>query len=231
MAKTLTLWEIAQQTLKERKTVGTVYHFTGLDSLFKLLHDNKLKSSRNASSTSRWKDVEYVSTTRDKNFVYSRSKSLRTPAISAWDVALVLDGTKMSSKYRAVPHDDRATNKGKSFAKLSGMGDEMETTWIGKRLTKDEGITPIIPYIEKILLTKAGIMRFISSSEYSPFPEQPIPGISTTQSIFIRYFEGVERQGTHPSSLKARVHLLQRDIQNAYGIQVELTSDALALLK
>ena len=77
--------------INERKQVGTLYHFTMLHALGKILQSNSLKSF-----------YPYISFTRNKSF----------DTIS--QVRIVIDGDKLSDKYKIEPF---AYGKGKSLDK------------------------------------------------------------------------------------------------------------------
>jgi hypothetical protein len=85
-----------KRLLKEAKQVGTLYHFTSFDSLKNILQSNTIKGS--------WgnEDVKgkYVSTTRDKN-LWKTDPNLGAEELQ---VALVLDGDKLSNKYKIRPY-------------------------------------------------------------------------------------------------------------------------------
>ena len=73
----------------EGKQVGTLYHFTSLVNLFKILDDNVLRSSESNG---------YLSLTRD---FYSHKTIART-----YSCCLVLDGDKISNNYKLEPFQD-----------------------------------------------------------------------------------------------------------------------------
>lgn len=82
--------------LLEARQVGPIYHFTSFDSLKNILQSNTIKGS--------WgnQDVKgkYVSVTRDKN-LWKTEPNLGAEEIQ---VALVLDGDKISNKYKIRPY-------------------------------------------------------------------------------------------------------------------------------
>jgi len=85
-----------KRLLKEAKQVGTLYHFTSFDSLKSILQSNIIRGS--------WgnEDVKgkYVSTTRNKN-LWKTDPNLGAEELQ---VALVLDGDKLSNKYKIRPY-------------------------------------------------------------------------------------------------------------------------------
>lgn len=137
-------------TLKERKQVGEVYHFTRLTSLFGILDKNLLKLGSFVPHDSRQGGKQYkgtISTTRDKNFVTTREKSFSMIKISGDQVYLVLDGDKLSDRYQVSPYNDNPQQE-------KGYGDEQEELWYGKQLEKDRGFKDIRKYVKKVVLTK-----------------------------------------------------------------------------
>lgn len=83
---------IKLRNLIEGKQVGILYHYTSIPRLLSILKDNKLK----ITSSGR----PYVSFTRDKNF----HKSSRFGLGGNMDVRLVVDGNKLSQKYKITPY-------------------------------------------------------------------------------------------------------------------------------
>jgi hypothetical protein len=118
--------------LNEAKQVGTVYHFTSISSALQIIADNKLG-----------KNDTTISTTRDKNFVVSGPR-----AVSGNEISFILDGDKLSERYKTTPYDYNNDNPGEE------VGDEQEETIWGKRLEKQGGIKDIKSYIKGIILTK-----------------------------------------------------------------------------
>ena len=82
--------------LKEAKQVGPLYHFTSFESLKNILTKNMIIGSYGNQ------DIKgrYISTTRDKNF-YKSEPNLGAEVLQA---ALVLDGDKLSNKYKIRPY-------------------------------------------------------------------------------------------------------------------------------
>ncbi len=68
--------------LKEAKQVGILYHWTTPMRVFNIIRSNSLQSSRG-----------YISFSRNKNLVYKDNS-----------VCLVVDGNKLSTKYRIKPY-------------------------------------------------------------------------------------------------------------------------------
>jgi len=85
-----------KRLLKEAKQVGTLYHFTSFDSLKNILQSNTIKGSWGNEGVKG----KYVSTTRDKN-LWKTDPNLGAEELQ---VALVLDGDKLSNKYKIRPY-------------------------------------------------------------------------------------------------------------------------------
>lgn len=139
--------------LLEGKQVGTVYHFTSLSSLFKILNQDLLKgkfpTSPNIPHVTKHRGL-FISTTRDKNFVKNRD----TVEIGGDQIALILDGNKLSSNYKTIPFDDAWDAKDKEWGDWATIyGDEMEQLWYGSKITKDGGIKNISKYLEGVIIT------------------------------------------------------------------------------
>jgi hypothetical protein len=85
--------------LNESKQVGILYHWTKLKNLKKIIETNRLNTSYAGHGT-----FDYVSTTRSKDksqFGISEQS----------DVALVLDGNKISNNYKITPYHDIETEE------------------------------------------------------------------------------------------------------------------------
>lgn len=118
-------------SISEGKQVGTLYHFTRLGNLVRMLDSNFNMTSNN----------EYISFTRDYNLLdkrksndLSKNASIRGPL----DVAIVrisIDGTKLSNKYKIKPFMDIENN-------VSHKNSEQEEIINGK--------TDITNYIKQI---------------------------------------------------------------------------------
>lgn len=139
----------------ESKQVGTVYHFTSLSSLFKILKSGllkgKLPTSPNIPYVAKQKGKLYISTTRDKNFIKHRDVA----EVGGDHVALVLDGNKLSSNYKTMSFNDTWDAKDKEWGDWATVyGDEMEQLWYGSKLNRDGGIKNISRYLKSIIITK-----------------------------------------------------------------------------
>lgn len=73
--------------ITEGKQVGTLYHFTSIDNLKKILKSGTLIPS---------KERKYISFTRNKN--------LTTLDNEKRDVKITIDGDKLSTKYKIIPY-------------------------------------------------------------------------------------------------------------------------------
>lgn len=81
--------------LKEGKNVGILYHFTNDESILSILEDDILKSNGNDYTS-----LNAVSLTRDKHFHKNKYRSIDN------SFRIVLDGNKLSNKYKIIPHQD-----------------------------------------------------------------------------------------------------------------------------
>ena len=117
---------------EEAKQVGTLYHYTNLDNLIKILNQDILKSNSDNGG--------YISFTRNKNFV----KISRFLSGGSVDCALIINGDKLSDNYKIKPyHDQEYFNKTeKDFG-----SEEME---LEEQIKGD--ISPIKPYIINIII-------------------------------------------------------------------------------
>lgn len=87
------IFKISEQIIKETaKSVGNLYHYTTIDSLFKILNENALKTI----------NLDSISFTRNKNF-HKQIRDLNKPL----EVRLLIDGDKISNKYKIIPHSDK----------------------------------------------------------------------------------------------------------------------------
>lgn len=77
---------------KSAKQVGTLYHFTNLNNLIRILKSDTLYSGVG----------NYICFTRDKNFNYVPRES-----ISGTDCRITIDGDNLSNKYKIKPHHDQ----------------------------------------------------------------------------------------------------------------------------
>lgn len=102
-----------QSFLNEGKQVGTLYHYTTILSLLKILDDNFL-GDRSLGKYAR------VSLTRDKNF------HKRTRIIPA-ECCIVIDGNKLSNNYKIKPYQWNAAHfSGNPASQAGKIEDQME---------------------------------------------------------------------------------------------------------
>ena len=87
--------------LQEAKQVGTIYHFASLPNLINILKENRLRASN--------KVQKYISFTRDKNFY--KASDTRTIWGVDTEVRIVVDGDKLSTKYKIEPYNFFNTRK------------------------------------------------------------------------------------------------------------------------
>lgn len=93
-----------QNAINEAKSVGTLYHVCTLDAYLEYIKPkDQLKSSCNYTNWLYGGD-DYVSFTRDKNFIVNTREVNRTPIL----IQLVIDGNKLSENYKVRPYNDFA---------------------------------------------------------------------------------------------------------------------------
>jgi hypothetical protein len=88
-----------QSQLNEAKQVGTLYHWTKLGNLSNIIKNNTLLPGHSSHG-----DYDYISLTRSKDkdqFGISEEA----------DCAIVLDGDKLSNKYKITPYHDWETEE------------------------------------------------------------------------------------------------------------------------
>lgn len=118
--------------LNEAKSVGTLYHYTTILSLLKILNDNFL-GDRSLGKYAR------VSLTRDKNF------HKRTNIIPA-ECCIVIDGDKLSNNHKITPYQWNAAHfSGKRATDAGKIEDQMEEEVQGS-------ISGIGKYIQEIII-------------------------------------------------------------------------------
>jgi len=88
------------EKVDEAKQVGIIYHFTSMDNFPSIFESNKLMSSGKLERNPRnnQKDVISISFTRNKDFWKGFTQLIFPP-----DVRIVIDGDKLSNKYRIEP--------------------------------------------------------------------------------------------------------------------------------
>jgi hypothetical protein len=128
--------------LKESKQVGPLYHWTDIYSSYNIINDNFLKGYLTDTFTSQ----PAISFTRNKNFLQTKPKLRNRP-----EICFVIDGDKLSNKYKIQPFQDPKIKK-----------DEMEE----KVLT--DGIDNFSNYITKIIIPKKRFSPGKSTYDYSP---------------------------------------------------------------
>ena len=95
--------------LKEGKQVGILYHYTSYEACIKILQSSKIKSTETADSKKN-KPLFGISFTRDKNF-HKNSRSIGNHP----SCRLVVDGDKLSNKYKIIPYTQSGFEKGTSY--------------------------------------------------------------------------------------------------------------------
>lgn len=96
---------IVENILQEAKQVGILYHATTIDNLLMILEDDELTSNPKIKKTENGETIDVhslgISTSRNKLFMYNGS------------IELMLDGNKLSEKYKVIPYnyfDDHFNN-------------------------------------------------------------------------------------------------------------------------
>jgi len=206
------LLKLFESIISERKQVGDVYHFTSSRSLFQILQTNRLKptwGTRNFSMGKMTGFTRSISTTRDKNF--SKYRLGTKSQIKGDDFVLVIDGTRMSDKYRTIAYDDSYDpsdyeEENRDLRKI--FGDEMEQLWYGPKIEKD-GITNIKDYIKKIIITK----KF----------QKDLVNFNYDDSMFDREFtDKYKKNWEYSTSPRDKFLQIQEFIKDKYNIDVEL---------
>jgi hypothetical protein len=118
--------------ITEGKQIGTLYHFTYLESISKIFK-NGLRFNPDNSELPIYKDMFYISTTRD----YTGKKFAKD---SEYVVRITLDGNKISEHYSIEP-----INVNYIWAKNTGIN-------VGKMPAKD------VYYEERIFSSKGGYL-------------------------------------------------------------------------
>jgi hypothetical protein len=113
----------SNETLSEAKQVGIIYHYTLFDYMQNIVHENLLRSE-NINNKDK-----IISFTRDKNFNKKHRKVMGT------ECRLVIDGNKLSEKYRINPVADAG------FSRYGGSTESEE------RIVNDIGVKDIDKYI------------------------------------------------------------------------------------
>lgn len=125
---------LLNKTLGERKQVGNLYHFTDPVSIFLILDSGKLVSDNRG----------YISFTRNKNF-YKSSQLALNPV-----VALIIDGDKLSDKYKITPYD-YYYDKHKIQGRVAGGFDSESEERI--KISDNKAAIDLKPFVKGILLT------------------------------------------------------------------------------
>lgn len=125
---------LIKENLEEAKQVGTLYHFTNLYNVGKIILSNSLISSE---YDLRDKKFYALSFTRSKNFWNDQGRTVSN------SVRISLDGNKLSSKYSIEPFQD------KSWSDKSPSGHNETPFEAEERITKDYQfkIKPLTDYV------------------------------------------------------------------------------------
>lgn len=127
--------------ITEGKQVGSLYHWTDIYNSYNIINDNFLKGYL----TDTFKSQPAISFTRNKNFLQTKPKLRNRP-----EICFVVDGDKLSNKYKIQPFQDSKIKK-----------DEMEE----KVLT--DGIDNFSNYITKIIIPKKRFSPGKRANDYS----------------------------------------------------------------
>jgi hypothetical protein len=118
--------------LREAKQAGTLYHYTTILSLLKILDSNVLGDESLGKYAT-------VSLTRDKNF-HKRTSIIPT------ECCIVIDGDKLSNNYKIVPYQwNTAHFSGKKSTDTGKIEDQMEEEVQGS-------IKGVSKYIKEIII-------------------------------------------------------------------------------
>jgi len=96
--------------LNEGKQVGILYHFTNILSVIRILKHDRLEASGAGGK------YQYVSFTRDK-FFYKHETS--GDNITSTDFRIVIDGDKLSNRFKITPYNDNSTDNWSGSASYS----------------------------------------------------------------------------------------------------------------
>lgn len=158
------LKKILNQVITERKQVGTVYHFTSLNSALQIVLSDNIR----AATVTKNINQPTVSTTRDKHFSKSR---MNTPlSISGADIAFVLNGDSLSDRYEVMPYDDTYVKSWKKFDTIDkeAFGDEREELWYGKQIQSDKGFKNVKKYTMYVIFTKRFLNKLLDADKLRP---------------------------------------------------------------
>lgn len=156
-------YSLQKLLISESSQTGTVYHFTTVPRLKKILKSDKLRASsseeigkRVGNFTGPYGTSPYgssVSTTRLWN-AFEKGHVLHQEP----EIGLILSGNRLSNKYKSKPQDEMAWVD--DTGKVRGWNDdsstrrsEHETVWYGSALERNNGIPNIKTYITGLLLT------------------------------------------------------------------------------
>jgi hypothetical protein len=144
--------------LIEGKQVGTLYHFTSMDSFKKIMDSNMLKHSNAKETNPRTKKKENnISFTRDKRF----GNAFR-PGVNV-DIALVIDGNKLSNNVKIMPFQFDFDREGMHDLPQNIKDEMEEKVWANEIKNIKNFITGIIintksKGIKRLKLDDAGIL-------------------------------------------------------------------------
>jgi len=159
------LTELGKEYLDEAKQVGTLYHFTSLYALKKILNNWCLKGMEVYGD-----EGEYISFSRNKDLIFETPKD---------EVRIVLDGNKMSEKYKFEPYLDN--NNG-----IKRTGGEAEER-INTQKYKDK--IYIQPYIKSIDFNSDLYSSKLIDEEIKPVVE--ILQKNNVQVNFVKFKTGI----------------------------------------
>jgi hypothetical protein len=143
----------------EAKQVGTLYHWTTWKSLMSIIKTNSLHTGHSGHG-----EFDYISTTRSKD-------KTQFGIAESSNVVLVLDGDKISNRYKIIPYHDLETEEYDDITYRDEFGNQIgipDDDWEGEGIPKikkygafDEmeelivgDLYPLDKYLIKVILYK-----------------------------------------------------------------------------
>jgi hypothetical protein len=151
----------------EAKEVGILYHFTNIFGLIKIISSNKMEGNWHSG---------YVSFTRNRNF----SRTYRKIGVDTINVRIIIDGNKLSEKYKIEPYSYYG-NQGKSDYRY-GSYDESEEHVKGD-------ITNISEYIIEAEILSKHDLTFLDGEEFRGYLPAEYNGKDYSSHNYGRIYE------------------------------------------
>jgi hypothetical protein len=181
--------------LLEAKQVGTLYHWTNLESLIDILKSNKLKANITddyydvdfrAQNNPSFKAKPHVSFTRIKD-----KKAYGNDHIWAFPCALEIDGNKLSNNYKIVSYSMMSNPKIKAGQYINPEDDDTETyqAEFEERVYSD--ITNLNRYIVGIVIDKYMLKSALELGDISEDMFNSLKEYLKKNNIPIRYTMGL----------------------------------------